>query len=380
MPPLACSKRPMRRSVAPVNAPFSWPNSSDSSSSAAIAEVFSATNGAVGARRVVVQRARDELLAGAGLARDQHGHARARQPPDRLEHLLHRRRLTDDARRRLRRSSAPAAAAAALPRRARDELDRFVDVERLRQILERAALVGGHGAVEIRVRRDHDDGNVGIRAREPLHELEAAHVGHADVGDQHVGPAVLERVEEFLAGLEGAREHVGLLQRLLEHPPHGLVVVDDPNGQSGRCHQRRPPFGDRQTDLKDRATRLARELDEPPIAAHEVLRDREPEPRARGTPRHERIEDRLLELVGNAGAVVLDFGGQHQPMALAADREIRQRARAEDQPAALAERLHRIAPDVEECLNHLVAIDRDRRQARVVVAHELDARRASPPR
>ena len=46
MPPLACSKRPMRRSVAPVNAPFSWPNSSDSSSSAAMADVFSATNGA----------------------------------------------------------------------------------------------------------------------------------------------------------------------------------------------------------------------------------------------------------------------------------------------------------------------------------------------
>ncbi len=45
VPPLACSKRPMRRSVAPVNAPFSWPNSSDSSSSAAIAEVFNATNG-----------------------------------------------------------------------------------------------------------------------------------------------------------------------------------------------------------------------------------------------------------------------------------------------------------------------------------------------
>ena len=81
--------------------------------------------------------------------------------------------------------------ARALPRRARDELDRLVDVERLRQILERAALVSRYGAVEIRVRRDHDDGDVGIRAREPLHELEPAHVRHANVRDQYVRPAVL---------------------------------------------------------------------------------------------------------------------------------------------------------------------------------------------
>ena len=234
--------------------------------------------------------------------------------------------------------------ATALPRCSRDELDRLVDVERLRQILERAALVRGHGAVEIRVRRDHDDGNVRVRAREPLHELEAAHVGHADIGDQHVGPAVLQRVEKFLAGLEGAREHVGLLQGLLEHPPNRLVVVDDPYRQSGRGHQRRPPFATGKRIWKTvRPGSLVNSMS-PPLRLTEILRDREPEPGAtRGTTRHERVEDRLLELVGNAGTVVLDFGGQHQPMALAADREIRQCPRAEDQPATLAERLHRIA-------------------------------------
>ena len=204
----------MRRSVAPVNAPFSWPNSSDSSSSAAIADVFSATNGPFSARRVVVQRARHELLAGARLAGDQHRHARARQPADRLEHLLHRRRLTDDARRRLH-GRLLGRVAAALTRGARHELHRFVDVERLRQILERTALIRGHGAVEIGVRGDHDDRHVGVRAREPLHELEPAHVRHADVGDQHVGPIVLERRRRTVAALEGAREHVRLLERLL---------------------------------------------------------------------------------------------------------------------------------------------------------------------
>ena len=71
--------------------------------------------------------------------------------------------------------------------------------------------------------------------------------------------------------------------------------------------------------LKYRATRLARELDEPAVAAHEILRDREPETGARRSARDERIENRLLELVGNAGTVVLDLGGQHQAMMLAAD-------------------------------------------------------------
>ncbi len=46
VPPSACSKRPRRIASAPVKAPFSWPKSSDSSRSDAIAEVLSAMKGA----------------------------------------------------------------------------------------------------------------------------------------------------------------------------------------------------------------------------------------------------------------------------------------------------------------------------------------------
>ena len=45
VPPSACSKRPALRCVAPVNAPFSWPNSSLSISSRGIAAMLMATNG-----------------------------------------------------------------------------------------------------------------------------------------------------------------------------------------------------------------------------------------------------------------------------------------------------------------------------------------------
>jgi hypothetical protein len=45
VPPSASSKRPLRVASAPVNAPFSWPNSSLSSSSAGMAPQLIGTNG-----------------------------------------------------------------------------------------------------------------------------------------------------------------------------------------------------------------------------------------------------------------------------------------------------------------------------------------------
>ncbi len=45
MPPSAVSNVPLRRAAAPVNAPFSWPNSSDSSSVSVSAAQDMATNG-----------------------------------------------------------------------------------------------------------------------------------------------------------------------------------------------------------------------------------------------------------------------------------------------------------------------------------------------
>ena len=54
--------------IAPVNAPRSWPNSSLSSSVSGIAAQFTATNGRSRRAAVLVDRRRDELLAGAALA------------------------------------------------------------------------------------------------------------------------------------------------------------------------------------------------------------------------------------------------------------------------------------------------------------------------
>jgi hypothetical protein len=92
VPPSACSKRPFA------------PGLGAGEGAALVAEQFGLhqvardrghvqrDEGRAGARAVPMQRARDQLLAGAGLAVDQDGDVRARQPADGAEHLLHRRR------------------------------------------------------------------------------------------------------------------------------------------------------------------------------------------------------------------------------------------------------------------------------------------------
>jgi hypothetical protein len=93
--PSACSKRPRRMVCAPVKAPRSWPNSSDSSRSLGMAAVLMATKGPAGARRMLVQRARHQLLARTRLAGDQHRDLALAQAADGAEHVLHRGRLAE---------------------------------------------------------------------------------------------------------------------------------------------------------------------------------------------------------------------------------------------------------------------------------------------
>ena len=97
----SCRRRPSRSGracvwIAPVKAPFSWPNSSLSISSSGIAAQFTATNGPPARLRAQVHPARDQLLAGAVLAGDQHPAVGRRGDLDLLLQLRHHRRLADD--------------------------------------------------------------------------------------------------------------------------------------------------------------------------------------------------------------------------------------------------------------------------------------------
>ena len=67
----AALSRPMRSPAAPVKAPLTWPNSSDSNRVSAVAPRSTETIGWLAAPRQAVDFARDDFLAGAVLAEDQ---------------------------------------------------------------------------------------------------------------------------------------------------------------------------------------------------------------------------------------------------------------------------------------------------------------------
>ena len=146
-----------------------------------------------GARRFAVQRARDQFLAGAGLAGDQHRQRRLREAADRAEQRraspacrrpAHRRRARPAAQRR-----AASSAAARGAERARGERDRIVEVERLGQELVRAAAERAGGAGDVGVGAHHDHRQLRRARLELVEQHQAVVAGHAHVGEHQVGRA-----------------------------------------------------------------------------------------------------------------------------------------------------------------------------------------------
>ena len=113
-------------------------------------------------RAVGVDRAGDEFLAGAALAGDEHARVGRGDQRDPLEDGLHRRAAADD-RVRVTASIVLSSARALAPgspgrvRRPLRGVERLVEVERLGEVVERAALDGLDGGVQVAVRGDDDD-------------------------------------------------------------------------------------------------------------------------------------------------------------------------------------------------------------------------------
>ena len=97
VPPSASSKRPLRCASAPVNAPFSWPNSSELQHAFRQGGAVQLDERLVLARRCIVQGLSEQLLAGAGLATQQHGGVAARDQLKLSHNRLQHRTFTDDA-------------------------------------------------------------------------------------------------------------------------------------------------------------------------------------------------------------------------------------------------------------------------------------------
>jgi len=125
---------------------------------------------------------------------------------------------------------------------------------------------------------------------------------------------------------------------------------------------------ERKEDAEHGAAGPAVELDQAVVPADEVLCDSEPESGAALPPRHERIENGVLELRGHAWAVVLDLDAGDDAIAAAADARVGERARAQHDSSSRADGLDRVTPEVQQRLDQLVTVEPQARQARVVVA------------
>ena len=152
-----------RAAVAPVNAPFAWPNSSLSSSVSGSAAQLTATNGpaARAARAAWIARATSSLPVPLS-PRISTGARRRRDPLDQRVHLAHRRALADEPRHRALRAQPPRSAdcsrrSAARRSSARLDVQReLLELERLRQVVVRAAAHRLDRGLD-RAERGHDD-------------------------------------------------------------------------------------------------------------------------------------------------------------------------------------------------------------------------------
>ena len=100
-------------------------------------------------------------------------------------------------------------------------------IERLGQVVAGAEAHRLHRAFGGRKRRDHDAEDVLVDPLGGAQDLDAADVGHLDVGDQDVDRFLLERGDRALAVL-GEQHLVALApQEDGEHLPHRSLVVHD---------------------------------------------------------------------------------------------------------------------------------------------------------
>jgi hypothetical protein len=101
-----------------------------------------------------------------------------------------------------------------LSRRFSDEFNRFVDIERLRQVFECTALVRGDCILEVRVGGYDDHRKVRADAAQAVEQRQAVHTGHAHIRDQHIRRFFFDGIQKMFATLETPLTHVGLAQSL----------------------------------------------------------------------------------------------------------------------------------------------------------------------
>jgi hypothetical protein len=185
--------------------------------------------GAVRALRRAVDRARDELFAGAGLAGDQYAHAGRGDFGDLFFDASDRLRLTDHlfvaALLRFERADFGGERAA---------LDRVLDGDQhalaRERLLEKVGGAGGHRAdrfFERGVTADHHHRDLVVVFADLLERGEPVHAGEADVEHDQIDRGRREAREQLFGGLQRFNRITFALEHHLERAADVALIVDD---------------------------------------------------------------------------------------------------------------------------------------------------------
>ncbi len=231
MPPAAASKRPSRRAAAPVNAPFSWPKSSLSTSVAGSAAMLTATKGApLRAPCSWMERATSSLpVPLSPVMRTETPDVAARPI---AFHTASMRALDPDQRRPLGVPGVGVGGGSGGDgrrlHRAAQRVEELVEIEGLRHVVEGPELHRVDGALAVAVGGGHHHGQRGVGDAQLREELDPVAVLEAHVEQDAVDAAAPEGGARLHHALRRARRHAaGTGDGADQAVADGAVVVDD---------------------------------------------------------------------------------------------------------------------------------------------------------
>ena len=228
MPRSACSNLPTCFSVAPVNDPFFVAEELRLDQLLGDRRAVHLHEPLAAAQAVAVDRPRDELLADAALALNEHRRVGRRRAADGGHHLLERGALADhlvaDLDGLLERSVL--VAQPPLVERVAQAHEHALARERLLDEVERALLGRLDRGADGPVAGDHDDRQRLVHRAEALEHLEAVHARHLHVEQDEIGRLALGQRQAFLAGGRADELVAFVFERHAQRVANGGLVVD----------------------------------------------------------------------------------------------------------------------------------------------------------
>ncbi len=190
---------------------------------------------------VLVESARDQLLARAGGAGEKHGHVLVGHAANGLDHVLHGRAAGDDDVGALVHGfidgdNGGDVHEPADGQRRFDDATHLTQLQRLEQIVVGAEFHGFDGVVGVAAAADEDDGTAGVDGPQLAQHFQPTQVRQVDVQHHHVGPAFACPFEAVGGRLGGQHFESFAAKRTPESVQDGRLVIDDQQ----RGHTRAP--------------------------------------------------------------------------------------------------------------------------------------------